>query len=67
MLLFQKARKENKLSILQQLFDHLKQKEHRMNLFNVAYIIVNRIQPKSSNNQRDRENVRNRDESRNNF
>ena len=42
MFLFQKTRKENKLSILKQLFNHLKQKERWMNLFDVV-TAINRI------------------------
>ena len=42
MLLSQEARKENKLFILKQLFDHLRQKEHRMSIFNVV-IAINRV------------------------
>ena len=46
MLLSQEARKENKLFTLKQLFDHLRQKEHRMSIFNVV-IAVNRVQTDS--------------------
>ena len=72
MLLSQEARKENKLSTLKQLFDHLRQKEHRMNIFNVV-IAINRVQTDSyqsefsNSNHRDRENARDRDETKDNF
>ena len=75
MLLSQESRKENKLFTLKQLFDHLKQKEHRMSISNVV-IAVNRVQTdsyqpdsyqsKSSNsNHRGRKDARDRDETRN--
>ena len=35
MFLFQETRRKNKLSTLKQLFDHLKQQEHRMSISNV--------------------------------
>ena len=73
MLLSQEARKENKLFILKQLFDHLRQKEHRMSIFNVV-IAVNRVQTdsyqfqseSSNSNHRDREDARDRDKTKNN-
>lgn len=72
-LLSQKARKE-KLIIFPKLFNYQRQKEHRINLFNIVYIIFIRVQTntnnlnlnQSLNNQRGREKVRDRDETRNN-
>ena len=69
MLLSQEIRKENKLFTLKQLFDRLKQKEHRMSIFNVV-TAINRVQislyqsESSNSNHRNRENVRNRDKTR---
>ena len=71
MLLSQEARKENKLSTLKQLFDHLRQKEHRMSISNVV-IAINRAQTdsyqseSSNSNHRDRGGARDRDETKGN-